>query len=93
LLISRRRPDNPLICVHMLQCSFETLEQCKWTSRGRGGDCLRDPFLPATDTLVSAKKPLKCKDSCKAAGRSRINVDEVKQICEASPTAMPSAMR
>ena len=43
---------------HMLQCSFDTLEQCKWTSSGRGGDCLRDPFLPATDTLLSAKKPL-----------------------------------
>ena len=22
---------------HMLQCSFDTLEQCKWTSSGRGG--------------------------------------------------------
>ena len=36
----------------MLQCSFDTLEQCKWTSSGRSGDCLRDPFLPATETLA-----------------------------------------
>jgi hypothetical protein len=43
---------------HMLQCSFDTLEQCKWTSSGRGGDCLRDPFLPAPETLAYAPKAI-----------------------------------
>ena len=32
----------------MRSCSFDTLEQCKAMSAGRGGDCYRDPFL--TDT-------------------------------------------
>jgi hypothetical protein len=45
----------------MLQCSFDRLEQCKWTSSGRGGDCLHAPFLPATDALLFAKKPLNAK--------------------------------
>ena len=28
-----------------LSCGFETMAQCKAMSSGRGGDCLRDPFL------------------------------------------------
>ena len=28
-----------------LSCSFDTLAQCQAMSSGRGGDCLRDPFL------------------------------------------------
>ncbi len=27
----------------LASCSFDTLEQCQWTSSGRGGDCFRDP--------------------------------------------------
>ncbi len=38
----------------MLQCSFNTLEQCKWMSSGRGRDCLREPFLPSAETLAYA---------------------------------------
>ena len=30
----------------MVSCSFDSLEQCQWTSSGRGGDCFRDPWLP-----------------------------------------------
>jgi Protein of unknown function (DUF3551) len=30
---------------YMLSCSFDTLAQCQAMSSGRGGDCLRDPFL------------------------------------------------
>jgi hypothetical protein len=30
-------------------CSFSTMEQCQSMSSGRGGDCFRDPFLPASD--------------------------------------------
>jgi Protein of unknown function (DUF3551) len=33
------------ITSYMLSCSFDTMAQCKATSSGRGGDCLRDPFL------------------------------------------------
>ena len=35
-------------------CSFDTMEQCQSMSSGRGGDCFRDPFLPARDTLAYA---------------------------------------
>jgi hypothetical protein len=31
-----------------LSCSFDTLAQCQAMSSGRGGDCLRDPFLGDT---------------------------------------------
>ena len=27
------------------QCSFDTLAQCQANVSGRGGDCVRDPFL------------------------------------------------
>jgi hypothetical protein len=30
---------------YVLSCSFDTLAQCQAMSSGRGGDCLRDPFL------------------------------------------------
>jgi hypothetical protein len=30
---------------YMLSCSFDTMAQCQAMSSGRGGDCLRDPFL------------------------------------------------
>ncbi|WP_407179129.1 DUF3551 domain-containing protein [Bradyrhizobium sp. STM 3562] len=32
---------------HMTSCGFDTMEQCKATSAGIGGDCFRDPWLPA----------------------------------------------
>ena len=38
-------------------CSFDTMEQCTAMSSGRGGDCFRDPFLPARDILAYAPKP------------------------------------
>lgn len=30
---------------HMTSCSFDSMEECKATSAGIGGDCFRDPFL------------------------------------------------
>jgi len=42
-------------------CSFDTMEQCHAMSSGRGGDCFRDPFLPARDALAYAPKPLHAK--------------------------------
>ena len=44
------------ITSYMVSCSFDTLEQCKAMASGRGGDCFRDPFLPATDALAYAPK-------------------------------------
>jgi hypothetical protein len=32
------------------------MEQCQATSSGRGGDCFRDPFLPANDAYAYAPK-------------------------------------
>ena len=37
-------------------CSFDTMEQCQAMSSGRGGDCFRDPFLPAIDAYAYAPK-------------------------------------
>jgi hypothetical protein len=42
----------------VMSCGFDTLEQCQWTSSGRGGDCFRDPWLPAADTLAYAPHAL-----------------------------------
>jgi len=44
------------ITSYMVSCSFETMEQCTAMASGRGGDCFRDPFLPATDALAYAPK-------------------------------------
>jgi hypothetical protein len=40
----------------VVSCSFDTFEQCQWTSSGRGGDCFRDPFLPASNAYAYAPK-------------------------------------
>ena len=37
-------------------CSFDTMEQCQSMSSGRGGDCFRDPFLPADNAYAYAPK-------------------------------------
>jgi len=42
----------------VVSCSFDTVEQCQWTSSGRGGDCFRDPWLPAADQLAYAPHAL-----------------------------------
>ena len=38
----------------MTGCGYSTMEQCQAASSGIGGDCFRDPNLPAT-TASSAK--------------------------------------
>ncbi len=44
----------------MRSCSFDTMEQCKAMSSGRGGDCYRDPFLVDTMSAYAyqSKHPL-----------------------------------
>ena len=32
---------------HMKSCGFDTMEQCQAYASGMGGDCYRDPNLPA----------------------------------------------
>jgi Protein of unknown function (DUF3551) len=32
---------------HMTSCPYDTMEQCHMTAQGMGGDCFRDPHLPA----------------------------------------------
>jgi hypothetical protein len=46
------------ITSYMLSCSFDTMAQCQAMSSGRGGDCLRDPFLPDSTAFAYAPKPL-----------------------------------
>jgi hypothetical protein len=45
----------------VVSCSFSSLEQCQWTSSGRGGDCFRDPWLPAANALAYAPKAIHAK--------------------------------
>ena len=40
----------------IVSCSFDTMDQCQAMSSGRGGDCFRDPFLPANDAYAYAPK-------------------------------------
>jgi len=40
----------------VVSCGFDTLAQCQDMSSGRGGDCFRDPFLPANDAYAYAPK-------------------------------------
>lgn len=42
-----------------LSCGFETMAQCQAMSSGRGGDCLRDPFLasPSNAYAYQPKHP------------------------------------
>jgi hypothetical protein len=49
----------------VVSCSFDTLAQCQDMSSGRGGDCFRDPFLPAIGNAyayqpkhIRSKKPV-----------------------------------
>ena len=44
----------------MRSCSFDTMEQCKAMSSGRGGDCYRDPSLVETMSAYAyqSKHPL-----------------------------------
>jgi hypothetical protein len=59
------------ILSHMLQCSFDSLEQRKATSSGRGGDCQRDPFLPPANTLAYAPKTVGAKHHAKTPAGHR----------------------
>jgi hypothetical protein len=47
------------ITSYMLTCGFDSLAQCQAMASGRGGDCLRDPFLADNSAaLAYAPKPL-----------------------------------
>jgi hypothetical protein len=48
-----RRKD---VTAGIVGCGFDTMEQCQAMSSGRGGDCFRDPFLPARDAFAYAPK-------------------------------------
>jgi len=37
----------------MRSCGFDTMDQCKAMSSGRGGDCYRDPFLPDNSNALA----------------------------------------
>jgi hypothetical protein len=54
----------------VVSCSFDTLEQCQWTSSGRGGDCFRDPWLPAAGTLAYAPHALHARPAAHPAAKN-----------------------
>jgi hypothetical protein len=58
------------ITSYMLSCSFDTMAQCQAMSSGRGGDCLRDPFLappPSSSAYAYQPKHLHSKRSVHSA--------------------------
>ena len=40
------------ITAHMTSCPYSTMEQCKMTQLGMGGDCFRDPNLPGSPGYI-----------------------------------------
>ena len=42
------------ITAHMTSCPYATMEQCKMTQQGMGGDCFRDPNLPGSPGYVNS---------------------------------------
>ena len=40
------------ITAHMTSCPYATMEQCKMTQQGNGGDCFRDPNLPGSPGYI-----------------------------------------
>jgi hypothetical protein len=53
----------------VVSCSFDSLEQCQWTSSGRGGDCFPDPWLPAADALAYAPRALHARPAAHHAAK------------------------
>jgi hypothetical protein len=41
---------------HMTGCGFSSMEQCQAASSGIGGDCFRDPSLPAGQSASNGRK-------------------------------------
>ena len=55
--------------VGMRLCSFATLEQCQAMVAGRVGTCIRDPFLPDSNSNALAYQPKhRHSNSAKKAG-------------------------
>jgi hypothetical protein len=53
---------------YMLSCGFDTMAQCQAMSSGRGGDCLRDPFMaPSSSAYAYQPKHLHSKGSVHSA--------------------------
>jgi len=53
----------------VVSCGFDSLDQCQWTSSGRGGDCYRDPWLPAADALAYAPHALHARPAAHHAAK------------------------
>ena len=43
------------ITAHMTSCPYATMEQCKMTQQGNGGDCFRDPNLPGSPGYMGSQ--------------------------------------
>jgi hypothetical protein len=57
---------------HMTSCSYSTMQQCKDTSAGIGGDCFRDPKLGIgnpSDAFAYAPKSPKAPQPAKGGRR------------------------
>jgi Protein of unknown function (DUF3551) len=59
---------------YTMSCSFDTLAQCQAMSSGRGGDCMRDPYLSDIRSSYARVKDTEVKALAKtpsAAGSSQ----------------------
>ena len=43
------------VTAHMTSCPYSTMEQCKMTQQGNGGDCFRDPNLPGSPGYMGSQ--------------------------------------
>jgi hypothetical protein len=55
-----------------LICSFANMEQCLATVSGRGGLCLRDPFLPDARSAYAYQPGLSKRSGGTRRGRSEV---------------------
>ena len=66
---------NGIFCPTCSNAASISLEQCKATSSGRGGDCRRDLFLPPANTLAYAPKAVGAKHHTKVQAGHHQSVD------------------
>ena len=66
---------------YVLSCSFDTMNQCKAMSSGRGGDCLRDPFVKEIGNAFSYASSLSRTKGAPVAKRRACDLpDSIAQL-------------
>jgi hypothetical protein len=63
---------------YTISCSFDTLAQCQAMSSGRGGDCMRDPYLSDIRSSYARVKDTEVKAFAKTPSAARLSQRPVK---------------